>query len=134
MRIKVWITCLAGVMTFPAIAAAHNLGHIFLPDGTCKEIASAQEAPLVGPDRTQLDLVPETANPPRDEYGVSFVGHWGRTPIRPGRCPVTVAAATAVTATTATNTHAPAPTAANAAPASKGPSGPWFGAGRGRTP
>jgi hypothetical protein len=41
----------------------------------------------VGQDRTQLDLVPLTPNPPRDEYGVSFVGVNGNTPIRPGGCP-----------------------------------------------
>lgn len=74
MRSKVWITVLVIVFALPAVAAAHNLGHVFLPDGACLEVVSAKEAPLVGKDRTQLDLVPGTANPPRDEYGTSFVG------------------------------------------------------------
>ena len=46
-----------------------------------------------GKDRIQLDLVPETANPPRDEYGVSFVGFHGNTPILPGGCPAAPAGA-----------------------------------------
>jgi hypothetical protein len=74
---------LLAVMALPAVATAHNAGHLFLPDGTCQLIGSGQEAPLVGQDRTQLDLVPETSNPPFDEIGVSFVGHDGRTPIFP---------------------------------------------------
>lgn len=89
---KGWITLLIGVFALPAVANAHNLGHFFLPNGTCQEVGSAKEAPFVGKDRTQLDLVPGTANPPRDEYGTSFVGYWGRTPILPGRCPVVTGA------------------------------------------
>ena len=71
----------------PVIATAHNVGHLTLPDGTCHQVGSGREAPLVGPDRTQLDLVPATPNPPRDEYGVSFVGYGGQTSISPGPCP-----------------------------------------------
>ena len=56
------------VVGIPAVVRAHNAGHIFLPDGTCLEIGSFREAPIVGQDRTQLDLVPETPNPPFDEY------------------------------------------------------------------
>jgi|AAFX01.1.fsa_nt_gi hypothetical protein len=74
-RVTVVFACVLAVMALPIAASAHNAGHIFLPDGTCLLIGSFQEAPLVGQDRTQLDLVPETANPPLDEYGVSFVGH-----------------------------------------------------------
>ena len=84
------------VVGIPAVVRAHNAGHIFLPDGTCLEIGSFREAPIVGQDRTQLDLVPETPNPPFDEYGVSFVGHGGNTPISPGRCPVSAPVVTAV--------------------------------------
>ena len=76
------------------IGFAHNAGHIFLPDGTCQEMGSFRGAPLVGQDRTQLDLVPQTPNPPRDEYGVSFVGFHGNTPIIPGACPVVPVATT----------------------------------------
>ena len=81
----------AGVLALvgmPFVARAHNAGHIFLPDGNCQPLGSFHDAPLVGPDRTQLDLVPQTPNPPFDEYGVSFVGFNGQTPIIPGRCPV----------------------------------------------
>lgn len=72
------------VMALPMVATAHNAGHIFLPDGTCQLVGSFHSAPLVGKDRTQLDLAPETPNPPFDEIGVSFVGHNGGTPIFPG--------------------------------------------------
>lgn len=77
------------VMAAPAVASAHNAGHLYLPSGECHEVGSFRPAPLVGPDRHQLDLVPETPNPPFDEYGVSFVGYEGRTPILPGGCPRT---------------------------------------------
>jgi len=75
-------------IAMPMIATAHNLGHVVLPDGSCLEMGSGKEAPLVGQDRTQLDLVPQTPTVPRDEYGLSFVGFWANTPILPGRCPV----------------------------------------------
>ncbi len=80
----------AGVLSLlaiPFVAAAHNAGHIFLPDGSCQVLGSFRGGPLVGPDRTQLDLVPQTPNPPFDEYGVSFVGFNSDTPILPGNCP-----------------------------------------------
>lgn len=77
---------LAVMLLAPMPAAAHNAGHIFLPSGECLNIGSFREAPLVGSDREQLDLVPQTPNPPFDEYGVSFVGFHGNTPIFPGRC------------------------------------------------
>ena len=77
---------LLAVILFPVVATAHNAGHLFLSDGTCVELGSFREAPIVGPDGTPLDLVPET---PRDEFGVSFVGVGlsGQTPIFPGGCP-----------------------------------------------
>ena len=78
---------LVGLMFTPVTAIAHNVGHLFLPDGTCLEIGSAREAPLVGPDKEQLDLIPGTPLP-RDEYGVSFVGAAGDNLIFPGGCPV----------------------------------------------
>jgi hypothetical protein len=107
MERRIWIGFVVGVFALPAICYAHNSGHIFRPDGTCLEIGSFREAPLVGKDRSQLDLVPETPNPPRDEYGVSFVGYQSLfggllTPIIPGPCPagspMTAPAAPAVTA------------------------------------
>ncbi|MBF4767102.1 hypothetical protein ISU10_04910 [Nocardioides agariphilus] len=44
---------------------------------------------MIGPAdaKSQLDLVPETPNPPFDEYGTSFVGYHGQTQIFPGPCP-----------------------------------------------
>ena len=64
-----------------APAAAHNAGHIFLPSGACLEIGSFKESP------GDLDLIPETPDPPFDEYGASFAGTQGRTPIIAGACP-----------------------------------------------
>jgi hypothetical protein len=78
---------LVAVILVPVVATAHNAGHLFLPDGTCVEVGSFREAPLVGPDGTQLDLVPET---PRDEFGASFVGVTRDTPIFAGGCPVAI--------------------------------------------
>ena len=82
-RVIVVFAGLLAVMALPMVATAHNAGHIFLPDGRCQLLGSSHDAPLVGQDRTQLDLVPETRNPPFDEIGVSFVGHNGQTPIFP---------------------------------------------------
>ena len=83
----------AGVLTLalmPLGVSAHNAGHLFLPDGTCVELGSNREAPLVGNDKDPLDLIPAT---PRDEYGVSFVGVSKDTPIFPGACPAPAPAA-----------------------------------------
>lgn len=77
----------AALFLFAGAAQAHNAGHFSLPDGTCHEIGSFKDAPLVGADRSQLDLVPETPTVPFDEYGASFVGFQGNTPIFPGGCP-----------------------------------------------
>lgn len=82
-RVIVALAGLLAVMALPVVAAAHNAGHIFLPDGTCLVIGSLRDAPLVGRERTPLDLAPETPNPPFDEIGVSFVGHNAQTPIFP---------------------------------------------------
>jgi hypothetical protein len=62
-------------------AAAHNAGHIFLPSGACVEIGSFKESP------GDLDLIPETPDPPFDEYGASFAAGQGSTPIIAGACP-----------------------------------------------
>jgi hypothetical protein len=83
---------LGGALCFSSFALAaptyaHNAGHFVLPSGECHEVGSFRDAPLVGADGHQLDLVAETPNPPFDEYGTSFVGYWGNTPILPGGCP-----------------------------------------------
>ena len=87
------VVCLVALssVAIPMVVTAHNVGHFNLPDGSCHQVGSAKEAPLVGQDRTQLDLAPETPNPPFDEYGASFVGHNGGTPIFPGPCPAAAA-------------------------------------------
>ena len=96
-RSLIVVAGMLSVLALPFIATAHNAGHVFLPDGSCQELGSFRPGPLVGKDRTQLDLLPETANPPRDEYGVSFVGFHANTPILPGACPATTAPAGAAT-------------------------------------
>ena len=77
------------VVALPIVATAHNAGHIFLPDGTCQNLGSGRDGPLVGKDRTQLDLIPG----PGDQFGVSFVGRSGvgQTPIVAGACPAQLA-------------------------------------------
>jgi hypothetical protein len=131
MRSKIWITVLVSVFALPALAAAHNLGHVFLPDGACLEVGSVKEAPLVGKDREQLDLVPGTPNPPRDEYGTSFVGYWGNTPILPGRCPVATGTASAPqTGVSGSSSSTPVVARPSPAPASSfGSVGPWMSRG-----
>jgi hypothetical protein len=93
-RSKLWRAAFAAALaatalTLPLTAGAHNAGHFVLPDGTCHEIGSLKDAPLIGPegDKTQLDLIPETPNPPFDEYGASYAAFQGNTPILPGPCP-----------------------------------------------
>ena len=129
----VWITVLIGIFALPVAADAHNVGHIFLPDGTCQEVGSVKEAPLVGADRTQLDLVPGTANPPRDEYGTSFVGFWGRTLIFPGRCPVVTAVSSISGPASATAGSGTTQASAGAQPTASRrnlePRGPWVSFG-----
>jgi hypothetical protein len=92
-----------GLVLAPLIATAHNAGHFTLPDGSCQDVGSSREAPLVGRDRTQLDLIPQTPLP-RDEYGVSFVGFGTGTPILPGPCPSLVPIQPTTTANTDANT------------------------------
>jgi hypothetical protein len=70
-------------------ASAHNAGHIILPAGTCLEVGSNKEAPVVGEPAPgdlatgQLDLIPG----PGDQYGARFAANHGNTPILPGDCP-----------------------------------------------
>jgi hypothetical protein len=85
-RLVLFAAVACAALSFALPAEAHNAGHFFLPDGSCHEVGSFRDAPLVGADRTQLDLVSETPNPPFDEYGVSYVGFQGNTPIFPGPC------------------------------------------------
>lgn len=119
------LAALTAVVAIPASVAAHNAGHIILPDGTCLEIGSFRNAPIVGQDRTRLDLVPQTPNPPFDEIGVSFVGFQGRTPIFPGPCGVVHSSSSATAAQTgskAGDSRAPQPNPTSTESTSRG----WF--------
>jgi hypothetical protein len=92
-RITVIGVIAAAPLAATATAFAHNAGHVFLPSGQCLELGSFRDVPLVGSDRHELDLVPQTpASLGYDEYGVSYVGFMDLTgqrsaPIYPGPCP-----------------------------------------------
>ena len=86
------ISALAVVWLAPGVASAHNSGHLIRPDGTCVDVGSSKEAPLVGagnPNQSpgfnpagQLDLIPG----PGDQYGARFAAdHSPR--LLPGPCP-----------------------------------------------
>jgi hypothetical protein len=70
-------------------ALGHNAGHIILPDGSCLEVGSNKDAPIVAEPAPgdlatgQLDLIPG----PGDQYGARFAADQGNTPILPGNCP-----------------------------------------------
>jgi hypothetical protein len=85
--IKAALVAGALVVALAQPAAAHNVGHVVLPTGTCVEIGSFKSV-FPGPDKTTpLDLIPETG-PPLDEIGTSFAAWQGNTPILPGPCGV----------------------------------------------
>ena len=71
LGILVKFVALVAAFALPTVATAHNWAHTTLFDGSCLEPVPADDGPIVGQDRTQLDLIPGT---PRDEFGVSFVG------------------------------------------------------------
>ena len=75
------VLAVTGLLVAAMPAAAHNAGHLFLPNGTCHEVGSFKHHPH------GLDLIPETPSPPFDEYGASFAAFQGKTPIFPGPCP-----------------------------------------------
>lgn len=70
-------------------AGAHNAAHFFLPDGTCVDVGSSREAPIVGagnPNQLpngQLDLIPGSG----DQYGARYAADQGNTPLLLGNCP-----------------------------------------------
>jgi hypothetical protein len=74
-------------------AGAHNAAHFFLPDGSCHEVGSNRDAPLVGagnPNQSpgsnnlpgQLDLVPGNG----DQYGARYAADISPR-LLPGNCP-----------------------------------------------
>lgn len=69
-------------LTVGGSASAHNAAHLYLPDGRCVTVGSDREAPLVGPDRVQLDLIPG----PGDQYGARFAAVRSPT-LYPSDCP-----------------------------------------------
>lgn len=85
MPSKLVITAAAVALTLASSASAHNAGHIVRPDGSCQEVGSFKPV-LAGPDKTQLDLIPETQGGMFDEVGTSFAAFQGRTPLLPGPC------------------------------------------------
>jgi len=82
------------VATFAASpASAHNAGHVILRDGTCLNVGSFKDAPLVGQGAPQdalheLDLISDPKNgvDTSDQYGARYAADQGGTPILPGGC------------------------------------------------
>ena len=75
------------------IAGAHNAAHLILPDGSCREVGSNKDAPIVGagnPNQSpgsnnrpgQLDLIPGNG----DQYGARWAAEHSAT-LLPGNCP-----------------------------------------------
>jgi hypothetical protein len=92
-NLAVAISTLAVVSLAPGLAAAHNSAHFFLPDGTCINVGSNREAPIVGagnPNQSpgfnpdgQLDLDHPNAG---DQYGARWAANFSPT-LLPGPCP-----------------------------------------------
>jgi hypothetical protein len=68
-----------------APAQAHNAGYVITGDGTCQEVGSGKEAPLVpeqNPNRNattgQLDLIPG----PGDQYGARYAADQGNSAVQ----------------------------------------------------
>ena len=81
------------VITVPVgLADAHNAAHIVLPDGTCLNVGSNKDTPIVGagnPNQSagfnlpgQLDLVPGDG----DQYGARYAANQSPR-LLPGECP-----------------------------------------------
>lgn len=89
LRLAATVAVSAAIVLVPATASAHNSGHVILPDGTCVNVGSEKEAPLVpeaNPNRNdatgQLDLIPG----PGDQCGARWAA--AKSPaILPGPCP-----------------------------------------------
>jgi hypothetical protein len=98
MKQRVSIAAAASGLAALALAAgpveAHNAAHIILRDGTCLEVGSFKEAPIVGagnPNHSpgsnnqpgQLDLIPGNG----DQYGARYAADQGNSRLLPGPCP-----------------------------------------------
>ena len=84
--LAVAISALAAAWLPQGPAGAHNVAHFFLPDGSCHEVGSNRDAPIVGagnPNQVpgseqragQLDLIPGNG----DQYGARYAA---RNPAR----------------------------------------------------
>ena len=87
------VTALAAVSLPTGLAGAHNAAHFFLPNGTCHNVGSNKDAPIVGdgnPNQSpgsnnlpgQLDLIPGNG----DQYGARWAAEHSVT-LLPGECP-----------------------------------------------
>ena len=75
----------AAVVLAVAPAQAHNAGYVITGNGTCQEVGSNKEAPLVpeqNPNRNattgQLDLTPG----PGDQYGARYAADQGNSAVQ----------------------------------------------------
>jgi len=94
MRTLAFTVVLLAAAVIASAASAHNAAHFYLPDGTCHEVGSGKEAPIVGagnPNRNdlgQLDLLfdPKAGVDTSDQYGARWAAeHADR--LLPGNCP-----------------------------------------------
>jgi hypothetical protein len=76
---------LAAAVLAVAPAQAHNAGYVITGNGTCQEVGSNKEAPLVpeqNPNRNattgQLDLIPGSG----DQYGARFAADQGNSAVQ----------------------------------------------------
>jgi hypothetical protein len=81
-QLVVGIAVVAVLALSSSVALAHNAGHVILPSGECVNVGSQKEAPLVGPDKQQLDLIPG----PGDQYGARYAADQGNSKVLPGEC------------------------------------------------
>jgi hypothetical protein len=91
--ILVAVATIATVTVPASLAGAHNAAHFVLPDGTCHEVGSDNDAPIVGdgnPNQSpgsnnlpgQLDLIPGNG----DQYGARYAADQSPR-LLPGNCP-----------------------------------------------
>ena len=62
--LAVAISALAVVWLPHGLASAHNSGHIIKPDGTCVNVGSSRDAPIVGAGNPNVNRDPNTTNLP----------------------------------------------------------------------
>jgi hypothetical protein len=96
MVMAVLVTILSSLL-LASMASAHNSGHVILPDGTCINVGSENEGPLVpdaNPNRNEivgssdygkLDLIEGLG----DQYGARYADTRGNSAVLPGPCPAT---------------------------------------------